>query len=199
MKKRVLRKVAVALSLSSGLFAATIASASENWSSNMGWTSAEGSYSPYWGNTAFREYKDTTTHFIEPNVRFHFNSSAITSIKNNYNNGHNYGMDISVPDDYNTTVNADITKLWSDLPNPHFDVDDDGNNWYNDESEVTSLAPDQIVAETDYRFRSNFKEARSATTTFNFTSNVSWYFSPSGEWQTAAYDTHVSRSYTTIF
>lgn len=108
-------------------------------------------------------------------------------------------MDISVPDDYNTKVNADITKLWSDLPNPHYDVDDDRSNWYNDESEVTSLTPDQIVAETDYRFRSNFKVARSATATFNFTSNVSWYFSPSGEWQTAAYDTHVSRSYTTIF
>jgi hypothetical protein len=40
------------------------------------------------------------------------------------------------------------------LPNPHYDFNDDlepFGNGFIDETEVTSLSPEQIVANTDYR------------------------------------------------
>lgn len=66
-------------------------------------------------------------------------------------------MIFSVSDPYNTTVTALNTTMYSStLPTPHFDRDDDpeesgGNGWY-DETEVTTLDPLSMLANTDYRF-----------------------------------------------
>jgi hypothetical protein len=145
-------------------------------------------------------------------ARFHFNQSAINNIKDDgqwYD--YYYTFDSSINNEYDTTLNADITQLRSTLPNPHFDVDDDPENsfgqqvgnGYNDETEVTCLDKYNLLAETDYRFESYYKVVGYANNYFEHSSTMSWYDSVSGEYQSTgragAYQWHYGRWYTPQF
>jgi hypothetical protein len=177
-----------------------VASAADVWSSSVEWTSKVGTYSPYWGNTVFYEVNDGYKHWHEPMTRFRYDQTTIDNIKFYYNSPtYNWypGFDISVTDNYNTSVNADVTQLYSTYPNPYYDVDDDPEttippgNGYNDESETICLAPLSLVAETDYRFESYFKIINNSSAEYAFTANENNQYM-----NTARYDTLLKRWYT---
>ena len=110
-------------------------------------------------------------------MRFNFGSSAVTAIHNYYNNDEfYYTMDISLTNQDDETKDA-YSNFYSTLPSPHYDIDDDPEpfgNGYNDETEVVSLAPNSIQANTDYRFESYFNVySESNDPTFAFTSQES--------------------------
>ncbi|MFC4767480.1 hypothetical protein [Effusibacillus consociatus] len=204
IKKKGLKKVVAGFVVASSVLVTNFASAGV-WSSSLGWTSVAGSYSPYWGNTSFFEENNATNgHYLQPHTRFKFNQSAVNAIKNYKNDPYGakyYTFDISITDDYNTSMNGDVTKLYSTLPNPYYDVDDDpepvfgtGGNGYNDETEVVSLYCDQIAAETDYRFQSWFKIVNNSQVQIAFTSAESR--NDGYEFNTVYYDEHLRRSYT---
>ncbi|MFC4767535.1 hypothetical protein [Effusibacillus consociatus] len=199
-KNKRLKKVVAALTITGSVLVTNFASAADVWSSSQGWTTKEGSYAPYWGNTAFHEVSENGKHYLEPWARFKYDQATIDNIKFYYESPtYNWypGFDISVTDDYNTSVNADVTQLYSTFPNPYYDVDDDpetkipAGNGYNDESEVVCLAPLQMTAETDYRFKSNFKIVTKAATEYAFTANENNQYM-----NTTRYDTRLKRTYT---
>lgn len=171
-----------------------------DWSPSVGWGAQSGSYSPDFGNTSFYRYVDSYGQLkVSPKARFNFDSNAITAIRNYYNNNnYYYTFDISLTDQYDTTKDA-YENFYSTLPNPHFDIDDDPEpfgNGYNDETEVVSLSPTQMVAATDYRFESYFKVLSEANDPeFAFTSQESEYSWVTGEYNTVYFQTHLKRYY----
>ena len=181
----------------------------DQWSPTEDWGPQDGSYSPDWGRTVMYEYTDSAWNlYVSPQTRFRFTQDAIDAIKNYYSNHFPklyYTFDISVSDPYNTTVTALNTTMYSStLPTPHFDRDDDpeesgGNGWY-DETEVTTLDPLSMLANTDYRFDSRFRVYDTDQITFEFTSQMSYEFF--GEYETYVdennihyFDWHISRNY----
>jgi len=139
------------------------------------------------------EYNDSAYNlYVSPQARFRFIHDAIDSIRNYYLNFSPtlyYTFDISVSDQYNTTVSAlNTTMYYSTLPSPHFDRDDDPEPWgngYYDETEVTSLSPLSMLANTDYRFDSRFRVYRNyPQIKFEFSTQMSFYDPGSGEYNT---------------
>lgn len=128
------------------------------------WTSASGSYSPYKGNVNTVASSDSINDYITTYVdSMYYNSSAITAIKNYYNNNNYYhGIDVTALDDTSTDIGA--TGWYStNYPNPKFDSDDDGGNGPDEETEIVSLSPLSMVAGTKYYFSVKFKESRTCT------------------------------------
>jgi|GEM_PF-4039791 len=147
------------------------------------------------------EYNDSAYNlYVSPQTRFRFTQDAINAIRNYYLNFSPtlyYTFDISVSDQYNTTVSAlNTTMYYTTLPSPHFDRDDDPEPWgngYFDETEVTCTSPLEMNANTDYRFDSRFRVYFTDPITFEFTSQMSYY--AFGEYDTYYYDTHKTRNY----
>jgi len=176
----------------------------DQWSPTEDWGPQSENYCPDWGRTVFYEYTDSAYNlYVSPQARFRFTQDAIDAIKNYYSQHLPplyYTFDISTFP-YNTTVSAlNTTMYYSTLPSPHFDRDDDpeesGGNGYYDETEVTCLSSNSILADTDYRFDSRFRVYfTSPKTTFTFNSQMSF-------WAGSEYDTwpgmskeHKSRDY----
>ncbi|MVO99923.1 hypothetical protein [Paenibacillus lutrae] len=149
------------------------------------------SYAPETGSAWFvEEVNDSTGYrYLKPMIIWKYNKAQINAINDYYNDrvpGINCfkdrcypGMDISITDDYNTTVNAVKANLISNLPNPYYDVDDDKNNGYNDESEVSSLRPDLMTAmPKEYTFASFYEVVNNnkpVTFEFNAIESDDWY------------------------
>lgn len=184
--------------LAAGMVTGVVSAA---WSQSIGWTSAAGTYSPDWGNTALQDYiASDGSERLGTYVRFNFQPEIVQNIKNMYNNpGPNdpryyYGMDISTSSDTNTSVNA--FSIYSTLPGPHYDFDDDpewyGGNGYNDETETTCTDPNSLLANTDYKMESHWKVLNKTQQTYEFTSQKSFYTLTSGEYNADYYETHVN-------
>ena len=136
-----------------------IASANR-WSTSLAWGPQAASYAPDYGTTSMYEYTATDGSLqVSPKARFRFTSDAITLIRNYRNNEDSfYTFDISLTDESNRSMSAYTTTTF--LPNPHYDFDDDpepSGNRFVDETEVTSLSSEQIVANTDYRRKLGLK------------------------------------------
>ncbi|MFS1511768.1 hypothetical protein VQL36_04925 [Chengkuizengella sp. SCS-71B] len=175
------------------------------WSDSVSWYTSEGSYSPSFGNTSMYQYVDSDGWFkVSPKVRFNFTSSQMNAVHNYYNNNrYYYTMDITATPRDNKSVDA-IDYYYTDLPDPKFDIDNDGvfNNGYDEETEVVSTSPLEMVAYQDYRFEAYFKVYDVIATDpvkFHFTSAVSSYnWIPDrlvGEYNTKYYDEHLTRNY----
>lgn len=175
-----------------------IASANK-WSASLAWGPQAASYAPDYGNTSMYEYTATDGSLqVSPKARFRFTSDAITAIRNYRNNEDRfYTFDISLTDQNNTSMSAYTMTTY--LPNPHYDFDDDpepfGNGFF-DETEVTSLSPEQIVANTDYRQEAWFKiNNRSTVVYFEFGSQESARDFLSGEYNPGPISPHIQRRY----
>jgi len=150
--KKILSLIIVVTVLLSSVFISKVFA--DQWSPTEDWGPQVGSYSPDWGRTVMYEYNDSAYNlYVSPQARFRFTQDAINSIRNYYLNFSPtlcYTFDISVSDQYNTTVSAlNTTMYYSTLPSPHFDRDDDPEPWgngYYDETEVTSLSPLSMLA-----------------------------------------------------
>lgn len=173
----------------------------DQWSPTEDWGPQVGSYSPDWGRTVMYEYNDSAYNlYVSPQARFRFTQDAINSIRNYYLiSSLYYTFDISVSDQYNTTVSAlNITMYYSTLPSPHFDRDDEPEPWgnsYFDKTEVTYIIPLDMYANTDYRFDSRFRVYFTDPITFEFASQMSHYNYYTGEYDTWYYDIHKTRNY----
>jgi len=197
--KKILSLIIVVTVLLSSVFISKVFA--DQWSPTEDWGPQVRSYSPDWGRTVMYEYNDSAYNlYVSPQARFRFTQDAINSIRNYYLNFSPtlcYTFDISVSDQYNTTVSAlNTTMYYSTLPSPHFDRDDDPEPWgngYYDETEVTSLSPLSMLANTDYRFDSRFRVYFTDPITFEFTSQMSYYVL--GEYDTYYYDIHKTRPY----
>lgn len=178
------------------------------WGPLVSWSVAGSTYSPYKGYGQIYEYTDSSGQLkISTKARnIFFSTSAVNSIKNYYTNGYQgtkplyYTFDISVDNDYDTTLSA--FNYWvSNFPGAYFDIDDDPEPWgngYNDETEVVSLQCYNINATTAYYFESYFKvvrkPSRTSPTVIAFSSQES-YPHWSGEYDTKLYCTHVRLKY----
>ncbi len=197
--KKILSLIIVVTVLLSSVFISKVFA--DQWSPTEDWGPQVGSYSPDWGRTVMYEYNDSAYNlYVSPQARFRFIHDAIDSIRNYYLNFSPtlyYTFDISVSDQYNTTVSAlNTTMYYSTLPSPHFDRDDDPEPWgngYYDETEVTSLSPLSMLANTDYRFDSRFRVYFTDPITFEFTSQMSYYVL--GEYDTDRFEIHKTRPY----
>jgi len=128
------------------------------------WTSASGSYAPYKGtfytNSSIVDTDGAGQHKTEIIARAHsmyYSSSAITAIRNYYNNNSYYpGIDIK---DLEDTYGLDATYVSSNYPNPKYDLE---NNYPyirgRDEAEVVSLSPLSINTTTAYYFQAKYYE-----------------------------------------
>jgi hypothetical protein len=196
MNKKIL-SVVVLILFSTFSFAITVYA--DRWSPTEDWGPQVGSYSPDWGRTVMYEYNDSAYNlYVSPQARFRFTEDAIKSIRSYYYLY--YTFDISVSDQYNTTVSAlNTTMYYSTLTSPHFDRDDDpeesGGNGYFDETEVTCTSPLDMCANIDYRFDSRFRVYFTDPITFEFASQMSHYNYYTGEYDTWYYDIHKTRNY----
>lgn len=198
MRKKPIKKFSIPLlvAIISSFLCCNIAFAGE-WSTSVEWGAQSASYSPDYGNTSFYKYSDGIWK-VSPKARFQFDSNAVNAIHDYYSNDqYYYTMDISITNPYDTTKDA-YNYFYSTLPSPHYDIDDDPEplgNEVNDETEVVSLRPDQIQANTDYRFESYFYVySEDNDPDFAFTSQES-EDTIYGEYNTVYYQTHLNRTY----
>ncbi|OGO78228.1 MAG: hypothetical protein A2Y23_00480 [Clostridiales bacterium GWB2_37_7] len=129
------------------------------YAASSSWSSTAASYGPSTGSvqTVATNYTYPTSDKLKVYSTFKYTSSAITAIKNYYNNNSYYpGIDIT---DIGSNSHIDATGwYYTNLPNGKFDTDDDDwNTWY-EETEITSLSPNSMVAGTTYYFDVEFRE-----------------------------------------
>lgn len=148
------------------------------------WTSENASYGPDDGSYSVTSYTDshcrTQTYFI-------YDSSDVSAIRSYYdNNSYFPGIDIT-----NTSLQFSCSLQSSNLPNPHFDLDDDINSVYYgyEESEVTCESPYSISSGSQYYYIADFYEVASngSTASFELNTSESYWSSFWGEYQTQAY------------
>lgn len=151
-----------------------------------------GSYSPYKGEGQLYSYTGTDgKKRMSPKARnMYFTQSAIDSIRKYLKDkGYYYTFDISVSDQYNTTLSA-YNSWWSNFPMPRYDNDDDPEpfgNGYCDETEVTCQDPSALSTSIAYRFESYFYDyPKSGTYAYlKYSSQMSYWFLI--EYETALY------------
>ena len=172
-------------------------SLAQTWSSSKAWGAQQASFAPDFGNTSMYRYDATDgKEYVSPKTRFNFDSSAVTAIYGYYfdDDGY-YTFDISILDAYNTSMTAHA-YMYTTLPNPKKDRDDDpewrGGNGYYDETEAVSLSPTYIEQNTDYRFESWFEIINPNTKVeFEFGSQIS---KPAGsEYNVVQISPHITR------
>lgn len=168
-----------------------------DWSKSKSWSKSNYSAFPYEGNTSMKDTGDT----VETHVRFTFDKKAIRELKSlgQYSQDDGvtyYTMDISVNDDNDETVSALDGGIYTDLPDPYMEVEDDpiGGNGYNDEAEVVCQDPDSLEAETDYRVEATWDVHDRGGTTFQFHSQLSTK-DYSFEYNTIRYEFHVKQKF----
>ncbi|EGW37206.1 hypothetical protein [Desulfosporosinus sp. OT] len=182
MKKKKLLPLCLGTLMFLAAFQSTAFAATQYDRAYSSWTSENASYGPDDGNYEVTSWDDnrckTTTNVI-------YDSTDITSIRSYYNNDDCYpGLDIT---DVNNNFNS--TVISSNIPDPHFDWDNDFP-WTNgdEEAEVTCESPLSLSSGTQYYFYSWFEEEYSSgTATFQLNTSQSYWDSYNDEYQTTAY------------
>lgn len=110
-----------------------------------------------------------------------------------------YTIDISLNNDNDNTMDAyrDTAVFYTDLPGPHFDIDDDPapfGNPYADETEVTMLRPDLLQVNQEYQFISYWEILAYTGTTFEWNSQLS-ETGLFAEYSVAYYEPHFSKTF----
>jgi hypothetical protein len=129
---------------------------------------------------------------------FRWSATKKTTLVNMKNNDdYYYTIDLAVNNDDDTTVDA-TSNYYTDLPGPHFDLDDDGGflglgNGFNDEAEVTMLTPNDLVANQNYQFITYWMVSNTSGTTFEWTSQKS--VPQLGEYNVVNFDSHFSKTF----
>ena len=167
------------------------------WSASEAWGEQQASYAPDFGNTSMYEYngQDGYVH-VSPKTRFRFVRSAIDAINDYYRRDTYYTFDISLLESTNRSMSA--YYVWSTLPGAKYEVEDDpewrGGNGFNDESEVVSLQPYNMAANSDYRVESWFRVFdESVPVDFEFGSQES--VKRGAEYNAVQISPHIQRDY----
>ena len=113
----------------------------------------------------------------------YYSSDKITRIRQEYINNIAIGLDMH---DYNKDHLLPNASRGSNYPNPHFDLDDDDGDGYNDESEVSCGTPSQLSSSSRYYFWQNWAKF-TQTGTGTLTNNAIASIMGAGEWQTYRY------------
>lgn len=141
-------------------------------------------------------YDDRDLELMTQAFNMKWSLTRINNLRNYQAKDQYYTIDISVNNDYDTTVSAYTSTHYTDLPGPIFDTDDDGGllgNGYVDETEVTVTRPDRLQALQAYQFISYWGVFDTSGTTFEWNSQLSEPFL--GEYNAVDYEFHFEKTF----
>lgn len=152
MNKKLISLIVVLSIISSSLLV-VYAAQTKIYTDKESWSSADGTYSPDDGDVYCYSYEYSSENSeVRCRVFFSYDSDSITAIQNYYNNKKYYpGIDV-------TDMDKNLDHFWyeTNLPDPHFDTDDDDYNGTSEETEVTCLSPLELKSGKSYNFKSYF-------------------------------------------